>query len=103
VTAELTITRRITTASNATFLGTIGDIVADVASFPIGHYPGCARHAKIPEAGCHPGGTMLRITDMSKDDKQNLRYCDFYCFMSLADFSTWVEAEDLAEPEISYK
>jgi len=45
---------------------------------------------------------MLRITDMSKAEKQNLRYCDFYCFMSLTDFTAWVEAEDIAEPEISF-
>jgi hypothetical protein len=39
---------------------------------------------------------------MSKAEKQNLRYCDFYCIMSLADFTTWVEAEDVAEAEISF-
>jgi hypothetical protein len=39
---------------------------------------------------------------MSKTEKQHLRYRDFYCFMSLADFTTWVEAEDSTEPEISF-
>jgi hypothetical protein len=39
---------------------------------------------------------------MSKAEKQNLRYCDYYCFMSAADFMAWVEAEDGCEPEMSY-
>jgi hypothetical protein len=39
---------------------------------------------------------------MSKAEKQTLRYCDYYCFMSLADFMAWVDAEDGIEPEISY-
>lgn len=40
--------------------------------------------------------------DVSKAEKQTLRYCDYYCFMSLADFMAWVDAEDGTEPEISY-
>ncbi|WP_309107459.1 hypothetical protein [Arthrobacter sp.] len=39
---------------------------------------------------------------MSKAEKQALRYCDYYCFMSLTDFMAWVDAEDGTEPEISY-
>ena len=39
---------------------------------------------------------------MSKAEKQNLRYCDYYCFMSLADFLAWVEEDGGSEPSMSY-
>ena len=35
---------------------------------------------------------------MSKSEKKNLRYCDYYCFMSLKDFAAWVDADDDQEP-----
>ena len=55
-----------------------------------------------PSVKSHPSRSVLRIVDMSKAEKQTLRYCDYYCFMSLADFMAWVDAEDGTEPEISY-
>ena len=39
---------------------------------------------------------------MSKAEKKNLRYCDYYCFMSLKDFAAWVDADDDREPAMSY-
>jgi hypothetical protein len=30
------------------------------------------------------------------------RYCDYYSFMSLADFMTWIQRDDGSEPGISY-
>ena len=30
------------------------------------------------------------------------RYCDYYSFMSLADFMTWIQKDDGSEPGISY-
>lgn len=30
------------------------------------------------------------------------RYCDYYSFMSLADFMTWIQKNDGSEPGISY-
>lgn len=39
---------------------------------------------------------------MSKAEKQNLRYVDYYCFMSLADFTAWVRGDDDTEPHASY-
>jgi len=38
---------------------------------------------------------------MSKSEKKNLRYCDYYCFMSLKDFTAWVDADDDQEPAMS--
>ena len=39
---------------------------------------------------------------MSKAEKQNLRYCDYYCFMSLADSTAWVQDDSNNEPRMSY-
>ncbi|SDO90650.1 hypothetical protein SAMN04487914_10182 [Arthrobacter sp. ok909] len=39
---------------------------------------------------------------MSKSEKKNLRYCDYYCFMSLKDFAAWVESDDDQDPAMSY-
>ncbi|SDL23882.1 hypothetical protein [Arthrobacter sp. ok362] len=39
---------------------------------------------------------------MSKSEKKNLRYCDYYCIMSLKDFAAWVDADDDREPVMSY-
>ena len=33
---------------------------------------------------------------------QKFRYCDYYNFMSLADFLAWVEKNDGSEPDISH-
>ncbi|MET4096386.1 hypothetical protein [Arthrobacter sp. UYCu712] len=35
---------------------------------------------------------------MGKAEKQNLRYVDYYCFMSLAEFTAWVQADGDDEP-----
>src|SRR5687767_9134895 len=40
--------------------------------------------------------------EMSKAEKQNLRYCDYYWCMSLKDFTEWVEADDGFEPAMSF-
>jgi len=50
----------------------------------------------------HPWPRPHRITCMSKSEKKNLRYCDYYCFMSLKDFAAWVDADDDREPAMSY-
>lgn len=39
---------------------------------------------------------------VSKAEKQELRYCDYYCFMSLADFTAWVQDEANHEPDMSF-
>ena len=39
---------------------------------------------------------------MSKSEKKNLRYCDYYCFMSLTDVAAWVDADNDREPAMSY-
>jgi hypothetical protein len=33
---------------------------------------------------------------------QELRYCDYYSFVSLADFLAWVDRNDGSEPDISH-
>ncbi|MBT2549597.1 hypothetical protein [Arthrobacter sp. ISL-65] len=33
----------------------------------------------------------------TKAEKKDYRYCDFYCFMSLADFSAYVASDDDGE------
>jgi hypothetical protein len=38
---------------------------------------------------------------MSKDEKRNLRFCDYYWCMSFKDFTDWVEAEEGHHPAIS--
>jgi hypothetical protein len=39
---------------------------------------------------------------MSNAEKKNLRYCDYYCFMSLADFTAWVQDDSGSEPDMSF-
>ncbi|MDP9986091.1 hypothetical protein J2S98_001239 [Arthrobacter oryzae] len=39
---------------------------------------------------------------MGKQEKSCLRFCDYYSWMSYADFTTWVEAEDESAPGISF-
>ncbi len=40
---------------------------------------------------------------MGKAEKQNLRYVDYYCFMSLAEFTAWVQTDDDGdEPHTSW-
>jgi hypothetical protein len=40
---------------------------------------------------------------MSKAEKMDLRYYDYYHFMSLADFTAWVQDDAGREPDMSYK
>lgn len=43
------------------------------------------------------------LSGQSGDEKATLpRYCDYYSFMSLADFMTWIRKNDGSEPGISY-
>lgn len=39
---------------------------------------------------------------MGNAEKKNLRYCDYYCFMSLADFTAWVQDDSGSEADMSY-
>lgn len=39
---------------------------------------------------------------MSQAEKANLRYCDYYWFMSLADFTAWVQDDTNPEPDMSH-
>ena len=39
---------------------------------------------------------------MSKAEKQNLRYVDYYCFMTLAEFTAWVQEDGDDEPHTSW-
>lgn len=39
---------------------------------------------------------------MSKIEKQKFRNCDYYSFMSLADFMAWVEADEFGEPRVNH-
>lgn len=47
-------------------------------------------------------GSEGNTTGAEEEKKQNLRYCDYYCFMSLKDFTAWAERNDGSEPSISY-
>ncbi|WP_426975655.1 hypothetical protein ACQCSU_12610 [Pseudarthrobacter sp. O4] len=40
---------------------------------------------------------------MSKAEKQNLRYTDYYCFMSLAEFTAWQQEDGENEPHVTYQ
>lgn len=40
---------------------------------------------------------MMKVQDIklaTKAEKANYRYRDFYCFMSLADFTTYISTDD---------
>lgn len=37
----------------------------------------------------------------TRTEKSNYRYCDFYCFMSLADFTAYISADDEGDGGIS--
>lgn len=39
---------------------------------------------------------------MSRSEKASQRFCDYYSFMSYADFAAWVAADDESEPVVSY-
>jgi hypothetical protein len=39
---------------------------------------------------------------VSKLEKTRLKFCDYYSFMSYADFCIWVEAADEDAPEMSF-
>ncbi|MFC9334230.1 MULTISPECIES: hypothetical protein [Arthrobacter] len=39
---------------------------------------------------------------MTKHEKARLRFCDYYSFMSYADFMAWVAAADGAAPDMSF-
>ena len=54
-----------------------------------------------PHDGSHEANPVMYATDTSRH--QRLRYCDYYSFMSLADFLTWVERNDGSEPDISHE
>lgn len=41
-------------------------------------------------------------TSVHEKKEQSLRYCDYYCFMSLKDFMAWAKRNDGSEPPISY-
>ena len=39
---------------------------------------------------------------MSNHEKARLRFCDYYSFMSYADFMAWVAAAGEAAPDMSF-
>lgn len=39
---------------------------------------------------------------MSKGERQGLKYSDYYCIMSLAEFTLWQEDGD-SEPSVTYQ
>lgn len=44
-----------------------------------------------------PPGTSKRLqeaTMATKTEKSSYRYCDFYCYMSLADFTSYISSDD---------
>jgi hypothetical protein len=59
-------------------------------------------HAGTAHLRPHPAGVRHRITVMSKSEKQNLRYVDYYCFMSLAEFTAWLQEDGDDEPYTSW-
>jgi hypothetical protein len=59
-------------------------------------------HREAGTAERHPGGHARRITVMSKTEKQNLRYVDYYCFMTLAEFTAWVQEDGDDEPHTTW-
>ncbi|CAH0200068.1 hypothetical protein SRABI83_01881 [Arthrobacter sp. Bi83] len=50
----------------------------------------------------HAGRPERDLAVADEKTKQNLRYCDYYCFMSLKDFTAWVQRDDESDPSISY-
>jgi hypothetical protein len=55
-----------------------------------------ARQAAIPNEG-------RILSGRSGAEEATLpRYCDYYSFMSLTDFMSWIQKDDGSEPGISY-
>jgi hypothetical protein len=40
---------------------------------------------------------------MSNAERQSLRYVDYYCIMSLAEFTAWVQEDGDSEPHVNYQ
>jgi hypothetical protein len=53
-----------------------------------------------PDLGSHETNPMVAAIETSRH--RRFRYCDYYSFMSLADFLAWVEKNDGSEPDISH-
>jgi hypothetical protein len=49
-----------------------------------------------------PDGNGYQMAGACEIENRNLRYFDFYCFMSLSDFMEWIEKNDGSEPSMSY-
>jgi hypothetical protein len=57
-------------------------------------------NAQDTAAGLDEGRTLFGR--FGTDEATLPRYCDYYSFMSLADFMTWIQKDDGSEPGISY-
>ena len=56
-----------------------------------------ARHAAVG-----PNEGQIPSKRFETEEATSPRYCDYYSFMSLADFMTWIQRDDGSEPGISY-
>jgi hypothetical protein len=64
-------------------------------------WPSGMRHGPYPLITVtlqRKGGASQSV---SKHEKECLKYCDYYSFMSYSDFIKWVEADDRPDPEMS--
>ena len=42
------------------------------------------------------------VTQVTRNEKAALKFCDYHSFMSYSDFTTWLEAADETAPEMSF-
>ena len=51
-------------------------------------------HTSWTQQATKTSTAKVMITVATKAEKSNYRYSDFYCFMSLADFTTYISRDD---------
>ncbi|KRE64951.1 hypothetical protein ASG92_18320 [Arthrobacter sp. Soil736] len=60
------------------------------------------KHQTAQDAAISPNEGRILSGRFGTDGATPPRYYDYYSFMSLADFMTWIEKDDGSEPAISY-
>jgi hypothetical protein len=60
------------------------------------------QHPAAPDAAVGPNERRTLSGRPGAEKATPPRYCDYYSFMSLADFMTWIQKDDGSEPGISY-
>lgn len=60
------------------------------------------QHQAARDAAASPNEGRILSATSGPAEATLPRYCDYYSFMSLTDFMTWIQKNDGSEPGISY-